>query len=280
MKKYLSKILSVIICSFMFVSPLNISVLAQEQNPIEQTENNGDLTNIEETPIENPTSEDEQDALQEEQIQEPVIEEVPEQQNEVAKEILEGEKEKVNYFYVGVPYLETPAEEEFVASFGDGTENISSMKLIVQKNDGSIMEIENVNHVGELYHFKRSFTEAESGVYSVTEIRYFIDDQEYRIVLSDIGIDAQFGVNHEYDGYVATYSDEATNEDISDIEGSVVSLDSSNVDNAEALVEEKVKEIEAATPSSLSDLDLGAATKAKANDEFVIALDPGHGGCR
>ena len=278
MKTYLKKILSIIICSFMFVSPLNISVFAQEQNPIEQTENNGDLTNIEETPIENPTSEDEQDALQEEQIQEPVVEEVPEQQNEVTKEILEEEKEKVNYFYVGVPYLETPAEEEFVASFGDGTENISSMKLIVQKNDGSIMEIENVNRVGELYHFKRSFTEAESGVYSVTEIRYFIDDQEYRIVLSDLGIDAQFGVNQEYDGYVATYSDDVTSEDISDIEGSVVSLDSSNVDNAEALVEEKVKEIEAATPSSLSDLDLGAAAKAQANDEFVIALDPGHGG--
>ena len=278
MKKYLSKILSIIICSFMFVSPLNISVFAQEQNPIEQTDNNGDLTNIEETPIENPTSEDEQDALQEEQIQEPVVEEVPEQQNEVTKEILEGQKEKVNYFYVGVPYLETPAEEEFVASFGDGTENISSMKLIVLKSDGSTMEIENVNRVGELYHFKRSFTEAESGVYSVTEIRYFIDDQEYRIVLSDLGIDAQFGVNQEYDGYVATYSDDVTNEDISDIEGSVVSLDSSNVDNAEALVEEKVKEIEAATPSSLSDLDLGAAAKAKANDEFVIALDPGHGG--
>ena len=278
MKTYLKKILSIIICSFMFVSPLNIFVFAQEQNPIEQTENNGDLTNIEETPIENPTSEDEQDALQEEQIQEPVVEEVPEQQNEVAKEILEGEKEKVNYFYVGVPYLETPAEEEFVASFGDGTENISSMKLIVLKSDGSTMEIENVNRVGELYHFKRSFTEAESGVYSVTEIRYFIDDQEYRIVLSDLGIDAQFGVNQEYDGYVATYSDDVTNEDISDIEGSVVSLDSSNVDNAEALVEEKVKEIEAATPSSLSDLDLGAAAKAQANDEFVIALDPGHGG--
>lgn len=78
----------------MFVSPLNISVFAQEQNPIEQTENNGGLTNIEETPIENPTNEDEQDALQEEQIQEPVVEKVPEQQNEVTKEILEGEKEK------------------------------------------------------------------------------------------------------------------------------------------------------------------------------------------
>lgn len=97
MKTYLKKILSIIICSFMLVSPLNISVFAQEQNPIEQTDNNGDLTNTEETPIENSTSEDEQDALQEEQIQEPVIEEVPEQQNEVAKEILEGEKEKVNY---------------------------------------------------------------------------------------------------------------------------------------------------------------------------------------
>ena len=242
MKTYLKKLLSVIICSFMFISPLNIYVFAQEENLSEQTENNEDLTNIEEALTEITTNE-EQESIQEEQSQDSVVEQIPEEQNEMTKEILEGEKGKVNYFYVGVPYLETPAEEEFVASFGDGTENISSMKLIVQKNDGSTMEINNVNRVGELYHFKKSFTEAESGIYSVTEIRYFIGEQEYRIVLSDLGIEAQFGVNQEYDGYVATYSDEVTSEDISNIEGSVVSLDSSNVDNAEALVEEKVKEM-------------------------------------
>ena len=277
MKKYLQKILSFIICSFMFVSPLNLSVFAQEENPVEQTENVENTTNVEETPVEDVTNDvitnNEAEVTQEETP----VQDVQEEPEEIVKEILEGEKEKVNYFYVGVPYLETPAEEEFVASFGDGTENIDSMKLIVQKNDGSTLEIENVNRVGELYHFKRSYSEAESGVYTVTEIRYFIGEQEYRIVLSDLGINAQFGVNEEYDGYVATYSND-TSEDFTDIQGSVVSLDSSNVDNAEALVEEKVKEIEAATPSTLSGLDLNSAARAKANDEFVIALDPGHGG--
>ena len=258
MNKFVKKILSIVICSFMFVSPLNLSVFAQEEVPVEQTENVEDTTNVEETPVEDVTDDvvtnDEAEVTQEETpVQEPVVQDVQEEPEKTVKEILEGEKEKVNYFYVGVPYLETPAEEEFVASFGDGTENIDSMKLIVQKNDGSVLEndgsvleIENVNRVGELYHFKRPFSEAESGVYTVTEIRYFIGEQEYRIVLSDLGINAQFGVNEEYDGYVATYSNDVS-EDFSDIQGSVVSLDSSNVDNAEALVEEKVKEIEAAT---------------------------------
>ena len=282
MKRYFKKFLSLIICSFMFVSPLNLSVFAQEENPVEQTENVENTTNVEETPVEDVTNDvitnNEAEVTQEEtQVQGPVVQDVQEEPEEIVNEILEGEKEKVNYFYVGVPYLETPAEEEFVASFGDGTENIDSMKLIVQKNDGSTLEIENVNRVSELYHFKRSFSEAESGVYTVTEIRYFIGQQEYRIVLSDLGINAQFGVNEEYDEYVATYSNDVS-EDFSDIQGSVVSLDSSNVDNAEALVEEKVKEIEASTPSTLSDLDLNSAARAKANDEFVIALDPGHGG--
>lgn len=152
MKRYFKKFLSLIICSFMFVSPLNLSVFAQEENPVEQTENVENTTNVEETPVEDVTNDvitnNEAEVTQEEtQVQGPVVQDVQEEPEEIVNEILEGEKEKVNYFYVGVPYLETPAEEEFVASFGDGTENIDSMKLIVQKNDGSTLEIENVNRV-------------------------------------------------------------------------------------------------------------------------------------
>lgn len=291
MEKYIKKVLSLIICSFMLISPLNLSIFAQEEVPVENTENleenlTDEGTFVNEEPTEEVTSEQEETVTSQESINEVVNEEETvsedakkeENAEEPQKEILDGEKTKVNYFYVGVPYLETPAEEEFVVSFGDGSENISSMKLIVQKKDGSTIELENINRVGALYHFKRSFSEAESGVYKVTEIRYFIDNQEYKIVLSDLGIDAQFGVNEEYDGYVATYSNDTSSEDISDIEGSIVSLNSDNVGSAEELVEQKVKEIQEATPAPLSDLNLKGATGPADNNEFVIALDPGHGG--
>ena len=218
MKCFKSIFIVLTVCLFTLASTIQIPVLANESEEIVETE-------IQEV----------DDALP--------VESEDSQQSDSSNQLLEGDLEKVNYFYVGVPYLETPGESEFVASFGDGSENISLMKLIVEKNDGSTIEIENINRVGELYHFKRSFTEAESGVYKVTEIRYFIDNQEYKIVLSDLGIDAQFGVNEEYDGYVATYSEDGITEDLSDVEGSIVSLNSENVENAEELVEEKVKEI-------------------------------------
>ena len=191
--------------------------------------------------------------------------------------VLKGDAAKVNYFYVGSPYLETPDESEFVVSFGDGSEDVSRMNLIIEGHGDSIIEIENINRVGQLFHFKRLFTDEESGVYKVTEIRYFIDNQEYQIILSDLGIDALFGVNEEYDGYVATYSNE-TNLDMSDVEGSIVSLNPDNMENSETLIEEKIKEISSKTPSSLSSLSIDNNFDNKESKVFVIALDPGHGG--
>ena len=83
MKKYLQKILSIIICSFMFVSPLNLSVFAQEENPVEQTENVENTTNVEETPVEDVTNDvitnNEAEVTQEETpVQEPVVQDVQE----------------------------------------------------------------------------------------------------------------------------------------------------------------------------------------------------------
>ena len=38
-----------------------------------------------------------------------------------------GDTSLVNYFYVGYPYLQAPSSQEFVLSFGMGTENISKI---------------------------------------------------------------------------------------------------------------------------------------------------------
>ena len=124
MEKYIKKVLSLIICSFMLISPLNLSIFAQEEVPVENTENleenlTDEGTFVNEEPTEEVTSEQEETVTSQESINEVVNEEETvsedakkeENAEEPQKEILDGEKTKVNYFYVGVPYLETPAEE-------------------------------------------------------------------------------------------------------------------------------------------------------------------------
>ena len=85
----------------MLVSPLNLSVFAQEENPVEQTENVEDTTNVEETPLEDVTNDvitdNEAEVIEETQIQEPIVQDLQEEPEETVNEVLEGEKEKVNY---------------------------------------------------------------------------------------------------------------------------------------------------------------------------------------
>ena len=65
---------------------------------------------------------------------------------------------------------------------------------------------------------------------------------------------------------------------MSDVEGSIVSLNPDNMENSETLIEEKIKEISSKTPSSLSSLSIDNNFDNKESKVFVIALDPGHGG--
>lgn len=43
---------------------------------------------------------------------------------------------KINYLYVESPYLETPAQENIVLSIGDGTQNVSNVRLIYSDENG------------------------------------------------------------------------------------------------------------------------------------------------
>ena len=74
-----------------------------------------------------------------------------------------GNSSLVEYFYVGSPYLATPATQQFVLSFGSGTEGISSVKLQYQKDDGEAQELETTQYQNGLYVFEKAFTDAETG---------------------------------------------------------------------------------------------------------------------
>ena len=101
----------------------------------------------------------------------------------------------INYVGVESPYLEAPAEQQLVVSYGDGSESVSDARLVCRKTDGKTVELALSEKKNELYLFKRTFEENEAGVYRLVQFVYTQDGVEYSVDFGSIGIRAMFGVN-------------------------------------------------------------------------------------
>lgn len=202
----------------------------------------------------------------------------------------------INYVGVGMPYLQAPGEQQIVVSFGDGTENINSAKIDCVKSDGNELEFNLTQKDNNLFLFKHTFMETETGIYSVTRFVYVQEGMEQVVELSDIGINAVFGVNEYYSESQPSIAsvNEAGSEDL---EVSVVSVDIDDVKNTSTDIKEAIKETEAHMEeknvsgesgnfiskvsnsflASVANMIMPAST-AKAAENLVVVLDPGHGG--
>jgi N-acetylmuramoyl-L-alanine amidase len=207
----------------------------------------------------------------------------------------EGDYSKVNYFLVTAPYLQTPAAEQFVLSYGDGTENLEDLKLIYSRDDGTGASIECTGQQGELYTFSRDFTAADAGTYHVDGIRYTLNGNEYDLQFSELGMDIQFGVDQTYDGYddlvslndVENVDDLVNGEEDADssIEG-VAETDSTDENAIAQSVEQAVSEVQDGAESESAQSDTtdagfalhGASSVGTISSQKIICLDPGHGG--
>ena len=201
-----------------------------------------------------------------------------------------GNSSLVEYFYVGSPYLSTPATQQFVLSFGSGTEGISSVKLQYQKDDGEAQELETTQYQNGLYVFEKAFTDAETGTYKVNGFTYVIGEQTYEVAFSDLQMDIRFGVNQEYEGYgtaegytIDENGNEVQEEAIdtqgltdAEIETSIVSLDGSNSNETESLVEDALQNN--ALPASNARSRSNSISTYSETNPLVICIDPGHGG--
>ncbi|WP_296242779.1 N-acetylmuramoyl-L-alanine amidase [uncultured Faecalicoccus sp.] len=201
-----------------------------------------------------------------------------------------GNSSLVEYFYVGSPYLSTPATQQFVLSFGSGTEGISSVKLQYQKDDGEAQELETTQYQNGLYVFEKAFTDAETGTYKVNGFTYVIGEQTYEVAFSDLQMDIRFGVNQEYEGYgtaegytIDKNGNEVQEEAIdtqgltdTEIETSIVSLDGSNSNETESLVEDALQNN--ALPASNARSRSNSISTYSETNPLVICIDPGHGG--
>ena len=174
---------------------------------------------------------------------------------------------RLNYILVESPYLESPNTQNIVVSWGDGTEQISNMRITVQKEDGSTEEWTCSNQSGYLYVFSKEYVdESEQGTYKVTDIRFEENQQEQCFLLTDLDVEAEFGVNKAYDGI-----EELQPLDPEDaVETSIVTID----ENGETEAQDNI----ASALTAVSE-EMGAVAgirSAEKAGEIVVALDPGH----
>ena len=174
---------------------------------------------------------------------------------------------RLNYILVESPYLESPNTQNIVVSWGGGTEQISNMRITVQKEDGSTEEWTCSNQSGYLYVFSKEYVdESEQSTYKVTDIRFEENQQEQCFLLTDLNVEAEFGVNKAYDGI-----EELQPLDPEDaVETSIVTID----ENGETEAQDNI----ASALTAVSE-EMGAVAgirSAEKAGEIVVALDPGH----
>lgn len=222
------------------------------------------------------------------------------QQNEPKEDMGEEQKDSVvasqglvNYVGVVSPYLQAPEEQQIVLSYGDGTENVSDVKMVCEKADGNIVELDLSVKENELYLFKHVFEEKDAGVYRLSSFSYVQDGVKTTIELSDIGIEALFGVNEDYTGDQGAVIEE-TGLTTEEFDASVVTVELDSVESVEAEIEEAIEETvqsvevkeksgrrDAKSKESGRTADADVSTpsaRVNAEGNVVVVLDPGHGG--
>lgn len=179
----------------------------------------------------------------------------------------ETDGQRLNYLYIEQPYLETPETQKVVVSWGDGTENIEKMEAVVQGTDGQ--EVWTATKEAEtLYLFERSYTEQEKDVYQITELRVTIQGEVSSYSLSDLGVEAEFGVDEAYDGIeqLAPLDSEEVSADIA-----AYNIDESGNVTEQASMEDAIEQAAQSIPAVMS--EDGVQTQSS---NLVVALDPGH----
>ena len=189
--------------------------------------------------------------------------------DETKREVETSIENRLNYILVESPYLESPDTQNIVVSWGDGTEKIQSMELTVQKENGMLENWECSNRAEYLYVFSKTFSDGgEQSTYKVVDIRVEKNGKEQSFRLSDLKVEAEFGVNKRYNGIEELQP--LSPENTSEVETSVVSID----ENGEMQAQDNI--VAALNAVSEDNGDSVKVRNVEKAGEIVVALDPGH----
>ena len=256
MHKRLKPVLAFVLSLFMSVSTLSNTYTVFADDEITQEETVGE-TNTEETnTMDEPTTDD----TETEETNR--VDETVEENTDTNVEEQMGDSSIMEYFLVDSPVVSSQETENFVLSLNN-TEGYSNFRITIQKEDGTTLDLESSETVGNLVKFSNVFS--NKGEYQVTSLHYDYNGQSYYLNFSDLEMDVQFGVDQEYVGYDETLPD--LTEDTIRSEGVIQVTD---VNKAE-------EEIANGMASEASIMSIDEFSRA-ATGGMTICLDPGHGG--
>lgn len=256
MHKRLKPVLAFVLSLFMSVSTLSNTYTVFAEDEITQEETVGE-TNTEETnTMDEPTTDDT------ETEETNIVDETVEENTDTNVEEQMGDSNMMEYFLVDSPVVSSQETENFVLSLNN-IEGYSNFKITIQKEDGTTLDLESSEQIGNLVKFSNVFS--NKGEYQVTSLHYVYNGQTYYLNFSDLEMDVKFGVDQEYVGYDETLPD--LTEDTMSSEGVIQVTD---VNKAE-------EEIANGMASEASIMSMDEFSRA-ATGGMTICLDPGHGG--
>ena len=259
MHKRLKPVLAFVLSLFMSVSTLSNTYTVFADDEITQEETVGETSTEETNTMDEPTTDDtETDDTETEETN--TVDETVEDDTNVEEQM--GDSSMMEYFLVDSPVVSSQETENFVLSLNN-IEGYSNFKIAIQKEDGTTLDLESSETVGNLVKFSNVFS--NKGDYQVTSLHYVYNGQPYYLNFSDLEMDVKFGVDQEYVGYDETLPD--LTEDTIRSEGVIQVTD---VNKAE-------EEIANGMASEASIMSIDEFSRA-ATGGMTICLDPGHGG--
>ncbi len=261
MHKIFKPVLAFVLSLFMSVSTLSNTYTVFAEDEITQEETVGE-TNTEETNTMDEPTTDDTETEETNTVDETTIDETVEENTDTNVEEQMGDSNMMEYFLVDSPVVSSQETENFVLSLNN-TEGYSNFKITIQKEDGTTLDLESSEQIGNLVKFSNVFS--NKGEYQVTSLHYEYNGQTYYLNFSDLEMDIQFGVDQEYVGYDETLPD--LTQDSQNQEGVIQVTD---VNKAE-------EEIANGMASEASIMSMDEFSRA-ATGGMTICLDPGHGG--
>lgn len=259
MHKRLKPVLAFVLSLFMSVSTLSNTYTVFAEDEITQEETVGETSTEETNTMDEPTTDDtETDDTETEETN--TVDETVEDDTNVEEQM--GDSNMMEYFLVDSPVVSSQETENFVLSLNN-IEGYSNFKIAIQKEDGTTLDLESSETVGNLVKFSNVFS--NKGDYQVTSLHYDYNGQTYYLNFSDLEMDIKFGVDQEYVGYDEILPD--LTEDTMSSEGVIQVTD---VNKAE-------EEIANGMASEASIMSMDEFSRA-ATGGMTICLDPGHGG--
>ena len=182
---------------------------------------------------------------------------------------------EINFVYIENPYVQTPNIQRIVFSFDQEITGAEKVALIVENEKGNQEEWQLTKQSGSLYLFEKEYEQGTlGGVYKVVKLVLKNHIEEKIVVLDDINVKAEFGVDASYEGIEELKPLEGQlSENQSGVEASIVTIDEEGTTQAQNNIAETLKVVSTERANAIGTREQPLESKS---ENIVVALDPGH----